>query len=1056
MWLTRAALRYPVLIAMVTLAVVILGLTSLGRLPIDLFPNINLPVVRVGTLYPGAGPEDIERTVTYPVEKAVASITNVEHVESFSKQGVSLVSVWLDWGANIESAMVEGTNKVQQTLSILPTGVQTPFIIKFDLSNIPVCNVTVSGGQLDERDLYDLAYNTIAPQLEQLPGVASATVNGGKIRQITVSVDRERMAAIGLSMLDVVRAINGANLIEPAGWIKVGARQYQVSTNSQIKVIERINDVVVAWRAGVPVRIGDLGVASDSFEEQTNVVRIDGRHGVNLSINKQPGTNTVETVDAVRGAIRHLIGVPAGVRLGLSFDQSLYIRESISALRHEALQGALLAFVVILIFLQNLRGTVIISLAIPLSILATFLLLYLTGQTLNIFTLGGLALAVGRMVDDSIVELENISRHFAAQGVGRRSVLDAAAEVAMPIFASTVTTVIVFLPAIFVSGIARILFIPIAVAVTCSLVASFFVSTTVTPLLCVRFLIDDRHTVGRPRAIADFCRRMLSGLEGAYRRGLEAALRHRVALVSGVLGAAALSALLIPYIGVEFFPTADESQFRVVMRAPIGTRLEETEKLVERLEAAITAVIPPEWIEQVQSNIGLLSTAGRASGRSATYSPNTGPHAAWIQVYLVSRERRSRSTIELVDKLRPLLERDFPGMHLYMDPGGIVKRVLNFGSSAPIDVELLGYDLSQAASLAKQVASIMKSTRGVADVQISREENFPEFDINIDRAKAALAGIYEYDAAHLILDSTNGSTQSPSVYIDPGTGNQYNIVARYDQRYRSNFNDLGDTFLINPLAAGDAARNQGVVRLRSIATIVPGAGPLEIDRKYLQRIIDITANPAGRDLGAIAGELEGKFAALKLPPGFSLRLGGQIAQQRGTFRSLGWAAALALMLVYMVLAAQFQSLMDPFVIMFSVPLGVVGVIWSLFLTGTTFSTTSFMGVIMMVGIVVSNGVLLVHYTNLLRARGEELHGAVIDAAVTRLRPILMTTVATLAGLLPMAIGLSVGSEANAPLARAVIGGLAVSTVLTLFFIPALYTFTEEHQPRRAGEPPIMS
>jgi len=1051
MWLTRNALRNPVMIAMITLGVIILGLTAMRRLPIDLFPNVNLPVLRVGTLYPGAGPEDIERSVTYPIEKAVAAVTNVEHIESMSKEGVSVVSVWLKWSSNMDAAMIDARNHIQQILNLLPSGVQTPFIIKFDLSNIPVCLVMVSGGGLDQRDLYDLAYNTIEPQFEQLPGVAAATVAGGKIRQIRVEVDRERMAATGVSLLDVEHTVNGANLIEPAGWIKIGKRQYQVATNTQLNTVDRVSDLVVANRGGIPVRIGDFGKVIDGSEDQTFIVRSNGRHGVYLAVNKQPGTNTVEIVDEVRRALEHLVGVPRGVKLALTFDQSKYIRESIGSLQHEALQGALLAFVVILIFLQSLRGTVIISLAIPLSILATLLLLYLSHQTLNIFSLGGLALAVGRMVDDSIVELENISRHFVAGGSRRNALLAAAGEVAMPIFASTVTTVIVFLPTVFIAGVAQILFIPLALAVTCSLMASFFVSTTVTPLLCLRFLRTEADGGTRFRLfglMARLGRQMIDGMERNFRRVLITALRHRLILVAGVLGTAVASAFLVPYIGVEFFPAADESQFRIAVRAPIGTRLEETEKLIVLIEDEIRRQLPAEWISQMACDIGLLSTAGRASARSVTYSNNTGPHTAQVQVYLVSPDRRPLTTEQIVDRLRPVLTRKFPTVQMYMDPGGIVTRVLNFGSPAPIDVQELGYDLPTAATLAKRIAQVMKTTPGVADVQISREENFPEFDVAIDRTKAALAGVYEYEAAHILLDSTNGSTQSPSTFIDPANGNQYNIVVQYQEQFRSHFGDLGNTFLINPLAAGDPARNMGVVRLSTLASIRPGSGPLEIDRKYLQRVIDITGNPVGRDLGAIANDLENKFAALKLPPGFSLHMAGQVAEQRGAFRSLSYAAALALMLVYMVLAAQFRSLMDPFIIMLSVPLGVVGVIWALFLTHTSFSTTSFMGVIMMVGIVVSNGVLLVHYANLLRERGEELHVAVVDAAVVRLRPILMTTVATLAGLLPMAIGWAVGSETNAPLARAVIGGLAVSTVLTLFFIPALYTLIEEYQRSR--------
>src|SRR5579875_1270111 len=1051
MWLTRLALRNPTLIAMVTLAVAILGAVSVNRLPIDLFPNINLPVLRVVTLYPGAGPQDIEHTVTYPIEKGVSGLSNVDHIESVSKEGVSLVSVYLDWSANLDAAMIEANNRIQQILNLLPVGVQTPFIIKFDLANIPVCAVDVFGAGMDERQLYDLAYNVIEPQFEQLPGVATAAVSGGKIRQISVAVDRERMAAVGLSLLDLSAAINGANLLEPAGWIKVSDRQYGVTTNAQLKVVDRINDIVVARRNGVPITVGRLGRATDSYEDQTCIVRINGQRGVFMAIYKQPGQNTVEVVDAVKKALGHLVGIPPGIKLSIFFDESTYIHRSIESLRGEAFQGALLAFVVILFFLQSLRATVIISLAIPLSILATFLLLFLGHQSLNVFSLGGLALSVGRMVDDSIVELENIARHFNKGGPRRKAVLEAASEVSMPILASTVTTVIVFLPTLFVQGIARILFTPLAMSVTCSLLASFLVSTTVTPLLCLRFLTQTEPAEKRSALLtrlAAACRMAVDWLERKYRQALTRSLRHKALVLFGVIGFAACSTLLLPGIGVEFMPASDESQFHLSVRLPVGSRIELTEQIVGEIEDEIRRQIPPQWITVIQSSIGLLTTAGRASARQATYSSNTGPHAAQLSIHLVDPTKRSESSEQIVNRLRPVLLRKFPYVKQYMDKGGLVTHVLNFGSAAPVDVLELGYDLRDAARLARTIARMMRSMPGLADVQISREENFPEFDITVDREKAALAGIYQYSAAHLILDSTNGSTSSPSIYIDPTTGNEYNIVVQYQDQYRSHISDLENTFLVNPLAAGDPSRNMGVIRLRTIASVKPNGGPIEIDRKYLQRAIDISANTVNTDLGTIARELEARLAKLQLPPGFSVQLSGQIVQQRGIFTSLGAAALLATVLVYMVLASQFRSLVDPFIIMVSVPLGIAGVIWALFLTHTTLSVASFMGVIMMVGIVVSNGVLMVHYANVLRDKGQGLLQAVVEASQVRLRPILMTTVATLAGLLPMALGLGVGSENNAQLARAVIGGLSVSTILTLFFVPALYVTIEERATRR--------
>src|SRR5579875_1456609 len=1103
MWLTRLALRNPIFILMVSLAVVILGATSAARMSVDLFPNISLPVLIVGTIYEGASPEDVEKTVTYQVEKAVASVSNVDHVQSYSKEGLSIVQVWLRWGANIESGMVEVTQHIQQILNILPAGVQQPFVIKFDVSNLPVCDVTVSGAGLDERRLYDLAYNQIAPQLEQLPGVATATVNGGKIRQITVFLDRERLRARGLSILDVVNAIGNSNLIQPSGWIRIGERQYNIFSNAQFRLVSSIGKVVVATVGGVPVHVADLGRVVDGAEEQTNIVRVNGRRAVYLAVNKQPGANTVDVVDAVRERLKHLVGIPRSVRLDLTFDQSVYIRDAIRNLEHEALEGAILAFVVILVFIQSLAGTLIVSVAIPLSIVATFLLLYFSGQAINVFTLGGLALGVGRLVDDAIVELENISRHFTAGEQGTAGVLAAAQEVAMPILASTVTTIVVFLPIIFITGVSQLLFIPMALAISYSLTASFLVSRTATPLLCLKYLGPERerdpHSRNPVERLAATVQALLRRLERGYQRALEAALNYPTATVVAVALLFVLSLGLVPFIGTEFFPSSDESHFEVTVRAPVGSRIEYTEQLVQRLEDAIKRELPPGTLKMMLSNIGLLTTAGKVNAQAAVYSPNTGPHSAFIDVELVPRDKRDFSTTEIVDRLRNRLIAAFPEAQLYIRPTGTVESVLNFGSEAPIDVEVLGYDLAKARSIAEAVAEVMRTTPGLASVRIAREPDFPKFNIAIDRVKAALMGVNERDAANAILYSLNGNTLNPPVFTDPVSGNEYNIIVQLRPEDRSHISDLGEIFLVNrglqpfasvsgqpaslnlitsgvpgagqngggelpgggeqpppaPLglvnasagASSSPAPNQ-VVPIRNIARITPGAGPLEIDRKYLQRVIDVTASPAGRDLGSLAAELRARLDQIPLPPGFGLRIAGQVAQQQSAFGSLYFACILALLLVYMVMASQFQSLLDPFIIMFTVPFGMMGVIWALYLTGTTFSTSSFMGVIMMAGIVVSNGVLLIDYTNLLRRRGLPAREALMKAASTRLRPILMTTVATLVGLLPMALGLGVGSESNAPLARAVIGGLSVSTLLTLFFVPAFYELIERNFPRR--------
>jgi CzcA family heavy metal efflux pump len=1042
MWLTLLALRNRIGILMLSLAMVVLGTISLDRLPIDLFPQIQVPVAFVGVVYKGAPPIDIEQSVVYPIEKAVSSASNVEHVESFSKQGIGAVQIWFNWGADINVGQMEVMQRVTQILNQLPPGILQPFIVKFDISNIPVAFVTVAGGNLDERALYDLAYNTIAPQVEQLANVAAATVEGGRIRQININLDPAMLQARGLSILDVVKAVKASNLILPSGDLKAGNLDYNVFTNNQFKTVEPINDVIVkATSEGTPVRVKDLGTVTDSSDIQTNIVRTDGRRSVYLRVNKQPAANTVEVVDALRKAMPKMVGIPPGVTLGVSFDQSVYIRQSIKNLIEQAIEGSVLAAVVIFVFLRSVTSTLIISVAIPLSVLVTFIMLYFTGQTLNIMTMGGLALGIGRLVDDSIVELENIQRHLNTGQSRWEAVLEAAREVAMPIFASTVTTVIVFLPIFFLVGIAKLLFIPLVFAITIALFTSFFISRTVTPALCYKFAKPEqeaqRSLPGGLVRFMEWSRGRYEQLDARYQELLSLALARRRTLIGSIVVMFVGSLALLPLIGSEFIPVTDESQFRIIVRAPVGQRVEKTEQQVAEIERVIRETIPPGELGTIVSSVGVLQ-----QGRSSLFNPNTGPHTALVQVYLVPPDKRKRDQIQIMNDVRPKVVKLFPGVLTIFDPGGIVKRITSFGSQAPVDVEIYGYDMEKARQVVREVDAIMHQTRGLADIQISREENYPEVNIAVDREKASLLGISETDIANAVLFSLNGNGQTdPIIFTDPANGNEYYISAWLAEPYRKDLSDLERIVLTTPTGTP--------VLLKNVASLKLNSGPVKIDRKYFQRVVHITANPVGRDLGSLAEELTPRFAALRLPEGFSVRMAGQIQQQQETFENLVMLALpLALVLVYMVMAAQFKSLVDPFIIMFSIPMGLPGVILILFLTGTTFSVTSFMGIIMMLGIVVSNGVLLVDYTNVLRRRGVELHEAVIKAARTRLRPILMTSLATVAGLAPMALGLGTGGETNAPLARAVIGGLTVSTVLTLFLVPVLYTILEERFPRK--------
>jgi hydrophobe/amphiphile efflux-1 (HAE1) family protein len=1057
MWLTRLALKNPILILMLSLMLIVLGGVSLKNLSVDLFPEITIPTIQVSTFYTGAGPSDIEKSITEPIERAVSASPGVDRIESRSMQGVSTVSVWFNFGTDLNNAQFEVQQRVAQILSALPPGIQQPFISKFDLTNIPVAQVTVNSDMLDEKQLRDLAYNTIEPQIERISGVASASVGGGKTREIGVRVRRDALFARGLGILDVVNSLRTSNLLLPSGNLRAGDRDYNVFSNSGFEEVEPIGDVVVRPARGdtgstlsagtAPVRISDVARVEDGVEDQTEIVRINGRRGAFLRVLKQPGANTIAVVDALVEAMPKLRGVPATVEVKLGFDQSKYIRSSVAALQHEAMQGGLLAIVVILFFLLSLRATGIVAVAIPLSIVTTFVLLFFTKQTLNVFTLGGMALGVGRLVDDSIVELENIHRHLERATDVKAAVLAAAQEVAMPILVSTITTIVVFFPVLFMFGIARYLFMPLALTISFALMTSFFVSRTVTPLLCYYWMKpgEERRRSALIRAISSGLDRM----DAAYARALRWVLSHRLVTVISILGFFVASLGLLRHIGSEFFPETDESQFSVNFRTPIGTRVERTEKTAAKIEEVIRKTTGefmggPSSGKVVRT---VITSAGLPKGRMSF--GNTGPHSGSVSVNLVPPSRRADSDATLTEKVRFALKDVVPGTNVFFFTGGLVKRILNFGSTAPIDIEVLGYDLDDAANFAQRISNKLQGLSDaqgralLTDLQLSREQNAPELDVHVDRQKAGLLGVTEQDVSQTILTSLVGNTQFlPLPFTDPKTGNQYYINVRLDDPYRNQVSDMHDLFVRTPKG--------GLVTLDSLATVQRSSGPVMIERKYLQRIIHVTANVAPTsDLGAATKAASAAIQEVTPPDGFTAQLGGQSVEQAKAFAGLALAAVMALALVYMVLASEFKSLLDPLIIMFSVPLGLSGVFVMLYMTGTKLSVNSFMGIIMMIGIVVSNGVLLVAYANQLREHGRTLEEATIEAGRTRLRPILMTTIATVFGLAPMALGIAEGSETNMPLARAVIGGLSVSTFFTLFLIPSLYTVLDRFAKREA-------
>ncbi|MGI6393794.1 MAG: efflux RND transporter permease subunit [bacterium] len=1032
--LTKIALKNPVAIFMIAIACVVLGVLSFNRIPIDLFPKITTPVVIVGVVYTGAGPRDIESSVTYPIEKAISSVPNVSYIESMSRQGSSVVRAYFNWDADIDVGANDCIQKVQQMMSSLPLGAAQPFVIKFDVSNMPIIGFTVTGGGLDDRELYDLAYNTIVPQLEHIKGVSTASISGGSIRRINVLASRDSSASRDISVNEIVSAIQGANFLMPSGNIKVGVIDYNLYTETLITDVSKLGDVVVKQPKGdePPVFLRDIARVEDGIEETTNIVSINGKTGLSIMVRKQPGANTVEVVDEIIKALPNFYGVPKGTVITPSFDQSTYIKNSIGSLINEALMGALLSICIIYFFLRTFRSTLIISISIPLSITITFVLLYFLGeQTLNIFTLGGLALGVGRLVDDSIVVLENIYRSRKNFQSAKEAALVGATQVATPVLAATVSTISVFFPVVFLAGVAKQLFVPMVLAIVFSLASSYFVSMTIVPVLCTRFLPEEKElSLNSPkiseRILASWGA-LFSKMDSIYASILTWALKYKIPVAAVMVVLFVLSLQLFSYIGTDFFPKTDESQFRINLRMPIGTRVEETAKATKIIEDTVYEAIGEEPILALRAESGV-----RSSGMGTVFSGNSGSHASSVSVNLIPPDKRPFSDVEATEMIRKRLAGKLPGAQLFFSQGGMMSRVMNFGSDNAIEIEILGFDFELGEEIAWKVEQIVKNTKGTADVRVSRESNYPELDIAVDREKAAIFGISTREVAQSVLTSMSGNVNTPVLFSDPVTGRQYNIDVRFQDNDRKNLHDLNDV----PIKT----KTGKTIDLKTVASVTSGVGPVQIDRKNQQRIVRVTANTVDRALGDISEEIEAEIDKLELPQGFSVHMGGQREQQKESFQSLLLAVLLALMLVYMAMAAQFNSLKEPFIVMFSVPMGISGVALTLYLTGTPLSINAYMGIIMMVGVVLSNGILLVDLANRLQDEGKGIVESITEAGRTRLRPILMTTLTTLLGMLPMAIGIGEGSETNVPLARAVVGGLAVSTAFTLILIPILYTF----------------
>ncbi|TLY42103.1 MAG: efflux RND transporter permease subunit [Nitrospirae bacterium] len=1071
----RAALNNPYAVVAISLIVVILGAVSYQTMVVDIFPEINLPVVAVATFYKGMGPSEVEGAITLRLEQLFLQASYVEHIESRSLPGVSLIKVYFHPSYDENAGMAEITSLAYSTLRFLPPGIWPPIIIKFGAASLPIGTLTVSSETLSEKEVRDLAYFSVRPQLANVPGVFVAPSFGGPLRQITVFLDRERMLARGLSTTDIVNAVNAQSLLLPAGNVKIGEFDYNVYTDSMIKIVEQMNDIPVKVVGGVPIMLKDVARAADSTIIQTNIVRINGHRAVYLPIMKQAGANTIQVIDGIKATLPKLIGLPEDLTVNLIFDQSLYIRQAIQTLEEEGLLGGGLACLMVLLFLGSLRSTVIIALAIPLSILAAFVLLYFTGHTVNVMTLGGLALVIGTLLDNNIVVLENVHRHLGMGKTPGRAADDGTREVALPMLVATISILIVYLPIMFFTGIVKFLFVPLALAVAYAMVVSYLTSMTVAPVAMTALFREQAHApVDHPRLFD----RLFGSLVDRYILVLRWCLAHKALVVGVVTLTFGGSLLLAPRLATEFFPRVDAGQFILNVAAPEGTRVEKTEAIVGQIESLIRQEIPPVELDQLVANIGL------PHGWMVLYTPVNGPHQAFLLVSL-TRGHRLR-TDAIIARLRARLAREFPGLKFSFQTGGIVSDVLNFGLPAPIDIKVSGPKLSEVAETATRIRDVVAQTPGTADVQVRQGMEYPELHLEVNRAKAAYLGLNEQRVVmDLITGLSSNMALNPGYWIDPKSNNAYFVVAQYPEQTLIRFEDFLNTPLVgarveqpsvssavSPSGRGSALALQQTpfpehptlprvgqdgsapVLLRDLVEVTRKTGPETVDHYNLQRTIDVLVNVPGNDLGRVAGQIEKTLASLALPKDVMVLFKGEADSMRAAFEGFSGTLPLAMVLIYLVMVGLFRSYLDPFIIMFAVPLGFIGVIWMLLLTNTSVNVESLIGTLMMIGIVVSNSVLLVDFANRMVREGMKVEQAVIAAGRLRIRPILMTSLATVIGLAPMALGMGEGSETNMPLARAVIGGLLVSTFMTLLFVPVLHVLARRRvRAHLAAQPP---
>ena len=1038
MFLIRFALRNPHAVLALTLALCLLGLAVIPLFPLDILPDFKKPVVVSYFSYPGLPTGEMEKSVTSRVERALTLAGGIEHQESRTMPGASMIKIHFHPGTNPSSAMNDIVNLEASDMFHLPPGIEFPFTLRSEPANLPVVLAAISGEGLEEKELYSIGYYAVRNKMGGLKGVQIPHPFGGKFRQMMIYVDPVKLQSFGLSAADVVKAMKDSNLVMAGGTVKIGDTDLQVHSVNTLPTTDDIDNIPIASRDGRLIFVRDVGYAEDDAAIQYNIVRVNGKRSVYCPLLREPGQNTIAVVDRIYKGLADEIpkmkergDIPEATKITLVSDQSSYIRNAMRNLMYEVGLGAILVAIVVGAFLREFKPTLIIVLTILLSILIGALAFYFTGHTINVMTLGGIALAVGTVVDAGIVVVENVVRHLRMGKSSIDAARDGAGEVVAPVLSGTLTTLAVFLPVIFLSGMIRSLFEPLSVAATTTIGASFFIAMTIVPAFCRRFL---RSKGEHPSAGSDGedVARPSTSLYGML---LTRALKLRWMVIVATAALVAGSIFLLPQLGTELFPSVDAGTIEIRLKTIPGTQLEETEKLVAKIEDVIKGVIPENEIEALIANIGM--PVGKGAGFSTILSPNSGPDTAFIVVNLSQSGRRT-STDQYVRKLRPLLAEKFHREQFLFTSGSIVNAALNEGSPTPINVQISAGTVAQCRDVAEEVLEVLVDVPGATDVQIAQSLDYPQLDIRVDRTKARLLGLSQEEVAQSILTAYGSSLgYSSTIWIDPKTGTDFFMGVQYENNTAKSLDDVRNI----PLSI-EGPNGPVTVPLSNVATVHRVNIPAEISHYNIGRVNDIYVNVDGRDVGSVAADVERKLAEMELPLGVSAQLRGPITTMKSGAQSVGIGIAVAAVLVYLVMLAQFRSFVDPLIIMLAVPLGVTGVIGILFITNTTINIQSLMGTLMMIGVVVNNSILLVEFANQLRERGYSVRDAAVAAAQVRLRPILMTSAVLIASMLPLSIHLAPGGEAMIPLARALIGGMLVSTLLTLFLVPCVYTLVK--------------